>query len=594
MTLSLTALRCVLIFVFLPGFATIARSADSAPFYLKNGDKVVFYGDSITEQRLYTTLVETYVVTRFPQLKISFIHSGWSGDRVGGGGGGPIDLRLNRDVLAYQPSVVTIMLGMNDGNYQPYSEATANIYQNGYRHILDTLQSKLPGVRLTLIQPSPYDDITRPPVFPNGYNAVLVKFGAFVNDLATTNKQTAADFNTPMNRMLTKAESVDPQLAQTIIPDRVHPSAAGHLVMAESLLKAWGVPSLVSNVQIDAGAQKVIRADSATIDDLKCSDASITWTETDACLPMPVNSRDPATALVLKSSDWMEAIDQELLSVKGLNAPYYEVAIDGSPVCAVSREELAKGVNLAAFETPMMTQAAAVHQLTIQHNNLHFNRWRTIQVGLESKNSDIIAKNLAPILGVLDAEENGVIEQQRAKAQPVPHHYELKPRLTAPPDGAVATSETPLPSNLGPNLALHKKYISSNPNPFGWDAGLTDGSWAPGVGTTFASDAQDSFPKSVTIDLEKPERLAYVLTGVPPFGSTKTILVLLSNDNKTFTQVGEYIFPQGSAVRHLYAFPPTQARYIQLKYPDHYESALQFPPTYVFTSEVEAYGPKPN
>src|SRR5579859_8134896 len=37
-------------------------------FYLKNGDHVVFYGDSITEQRLYTSFVETYVVTRFPKL----------------------------------------------------------------------------------------------------------------------------------------------------------------------------------------------------------------------------------------------------------------------------------------------------------------------------------------------------------------------------------------------------------------------------------------------------------------------------------------------------------------------------------------------
>src|SRR5512136_1333551 len=87
-------------------------------FYLKSGDRVVFYGDSITEQRLYTTFVETFVVTRFPQWKVDFVHSGWGGDRVTGGGGGPIDLRLHRDVLAYRPTVMTIMLGMNDGSYR--------------------------------------------------------------------------------------------------------------------------------------------------------------------------------------------------------------------------------------------------------------------------------------------------------------------------------------------------------------------------------------------------------------------------------------------------------------------------------------------
>ena len=37
------------------------------PFAIKDGDRIVFYGDSITDQRLYTTFVETYIVTRFPR-----------------------------------------------------------------------------------------------------------------------------------------------------------------------------------------------------------------------------------------------------------------------------------------------------------------------------------------------------------------------------------------------------------------------------------------------------------------------------------------------------------------------------------------------
>src|SRR5579863_4845948 len=100
--------------------ALAAASACTAQdhFYLKDGDRVVFYGDSITAQRLYTTFTETYVVTRFPRLNVSFVHSGWGGDRVTGGGGGDIELRLKRDVFAYKPSVVTIMLGMNDGGYR--------------------------------------------------------------------------------------------------------------------------------------------------------------------------------------------------------------------------------------------------------------------------------------------------------------------------------------------------------------------------------------------------------------------------------------------------------------------------------------------
>src|SRR5919197_1450200 len=126
----------------------VALQAHAGSFALKDGDRVVFYGDSITDQRLYTTFTETYVVTRFPRLKVSFVHSGWGGDRVTGGGGGPIDVRLRRDTIAYRPSVMTIMLGMNDASYRPYDAQIFNTYAEGYRHTVSTVKSALPGIRV--------------------------------------------------------------------------------------------------------------------------------------------------------------------------------------------------------------------------------------------------------------------------------------------------------------------------------------------------------------------------------------------------------------------------------------------------------------
>src|SRR2546423_14760529 len=98
-------------------FALCSLPGQGADFYLKNGDRVVFYGDSITDQRLYTTFTETYVVTRFPQMNVSFIHSGWGGDRVSGGGGGTGRLRPHRDAIGYRAHVMTSMLGLKDGSY---------------------------------------------------------------------------------------------------------------------------------------------------------------------------------------------------------------------------------------------------------------------------------------------------------------------------------------------------------------------------------------------------------------------------------------------------------------------------------------------
>jgi len=52
----------------------------TADFYLKAGDRIVFFGDSITDHRIYDTIVETFVVTRYPKLNVTFVHSGWGGE----------------------------------------------------------------------------------------------------------------------------------------------------------------------------------------------------------------------------------------------------------------------------------------------------------------------------------------------------------------------------------------------------------------------------------------------------------------------------------------------------------------------------------
>ncbi|MEJ7710815.1 MAG: SGNH/GDSL hydrolase family protein [Pyrinomonadaceae bacterium] len=223
------------------------RSPAVGDFYLKSGDRVVFYGDSITDQRLYTTFVETYVLTRFPTLDVSFIHSGWGGDRVTGGGGGKIEQRLERDVLAYRPTVVTIMLGMNDASYKAYDQGVFDTYSSGYENIVKRLKSSLPNVRMTLIQPSPYDDVTRPPTFEGGYNAVLVRYGEFLKQLAARERLDTADLNAYVVCSLTKGQRFRcGGGSKDCAGSRVHPGPGGHLPDGcGALLKACEARPLV-------------------------------------------------------------------------------------------------------------------------------------------------------------------------------------------------------------------------------------------------------------------------------------------------------------------------------------------------------------
>ena len=403
-----------------------STAAVSQEFHLKDGDRVVFYGDSITDQRLYTTFAETFAVTRFPQRRIAFVHSGWGGDRVTGGGGGGINERLARDVAAYSPNVVTIMLGMNDGRYRALDEQVFDTYSKGFRNIVQKLKTDIPGVRITAIQPSPYDDITRAPNFPGGYNEVLLRYSQFIAELGAAEKLTLADLNRPVTAMLVKAKAESAENAVKIIPDRVHPGASGHLIMAAALLKAWNAPAAVSAVELDAAAKRVVKQDSTAVTGAAFS-KTLTWTQKDEALPMPVDMRDAVMSLAVRSSDFQETLNRQTLKVTGLSAGKHTLRIDGSEVGTFTESELAAGVNLSGLRTPMWDQAARVHALTLKHNAIHFARWRSLQVPLQAENPETLAASLAAI----DAVEQELISKQRQLAQPLAHRFELVPGDTA-------------------------------------------------------------------------------------------------------------------------------------------------------------------
>lgn len=160
-------------------------------------------------------------------------------------------------------------------------------------------------------------------------------------------------------------------------------------------------------------------------------------------------------------------------------------------------------------------------------------------------------------------------------------------------DGLPATAfhtHWPVDPDLGLNLARDCKWISSDKNVWGWDSGLTDGSWATRVPHCFATGNTDAFPKHVTIDLKQSKIVNLIRLGAPEFGSTKTVAISLSADGQSFSEVGRHTFGLGKAEQAALSCPNAPARYIRLTYLDHHElTAGGFPNTFGFTTEVEAY-----
>jgi len=407
--------------------AQTATPPPATDFAIHDGDRVVTYGDSITDQRLYSTFMEEYVLTRFPAWRVQWIQSGVGGDKVSGGAEGPIDLRIQRDILPYKPTVVSIMLGMNDGYYRPPNPAVQKTYEDGYKSMVDSIIQGAPGVKLTLIGPSPYDDVTQPTMH---YNEVMQQYSEFDRNEADRVHQGFVDFNAPVVDVLQKVKAAHPDLASRLIPDRVHPREGVHWVMAAAILKAWHAPSLVSSVTVDAHSAKATDVQNASVTDVKREKKTDTlqWTEFENALPLPLplSATDPVTDAALEAGGIEAALDQETLTVTGLSAGSYALTIDDQPVLNFTADVLSHGVNLARMATPMLRQSQTLAWETEHRNELERQLF-TLEAGTHEK------PEAAP-----EAEQQAMrqavassIAQQQKDAQPVTHHFALKPVKSA-------------------------------------------------------------------------------------------------------------------------------------------------------------------
>jgi lysophospholipase L1-like esterase len=149
--------------------ASASTTAHGQQFAVKDGDTVVFYGDSITAQHLYTRFAEEFVLTRYPAMHVRFLNAGVPGDTVYGGYAGTTAERIQHDVVPFRPSMITVMLGMNDGGYGPRNPKIDAAFRDGYNTLLDSLNKVAPDAAMTLILPSPYDETTHGTEFP-GYS----------------------------------------------------------------------------------------------------------------------------------------------------------------------------------------------------------------------------------------------------------------------------------------------------------------------------------------------------------------------------------------------------------------------------------------
>lgn len=429
-----------------------------SPIVLEDGDTFVFIGNSITHQCAYTQYVEDYFYTRYPNKRINLINAGVSGDFAE-----HVLTRLDEDILKHQPKYVSILIGMNDGEYVKWQDSIFSTYKNSMTSLTNKLDKA--KVKTILLTPTIYDTqqgligenwVEKEEVKDLHYDAVLSFFGAWCAEIAGLKGYGYADLHGDLTHYTRMARKKDPNF--TFVSDAVHPENNGQLIMALSFLKGIEANTTVSKILIDhKDGTWTYTAENGMISSQ--SPTNIAFDFKANALPWVVlNDAQMAFELAEAGSK----MGQELLQVVGLEPGDYELMIDGSLVGTYSHLDFAAGVALQNNEkTPQYQQALKVAQINKERNEQIVERIRDewlLRKGLELGDEDeeeeeeeedlvndpdyqrylrvrnmglenYLKKEFYSVVGALESKSKTMVDAIYIANQPKRHHYEIKRKL---------------------------------------------------------------------------------------------------------------------------------------------------------------------
>jgi lysophospholipase L1-like esterase len=398
---------------------TVGRAED---FAIKDGDTVVFLGDSITAARAYGKLIENYTLLRFPKHRVRFINTGIGGDTAAGG-----LKRLERDVFARHATLLTVAYGINDIGWGAWAdEAHKRTYLDAVRGIV--LACKEHGVRVYLCSAA----ITR--ADPNkSENDFLQQMCDAGMKLARELGGGAIDVQRTMRSIQKKvwqanAGALDKSKRSTLhADDGIHLNDLGQLAMGFAILKGLGAPADVSSVRLDAREPRVLQAVGCRVTDLARRGDALEFTRLDEGLPL---NNGLFFALHFRFVPIPDELNRYLLAADYLPEGRYEVTADGRGVGTFTARELAAGVNIASTTPdpwqpggPWNAQANVLKELTDARHQVATAQGLAGYYLQGSATAHLFDEPAAKS----DAQ---IVAMQRAIAAPRPYRFVIRP---APP-----------------------------------------------------------------------------------------------------------------------------------------------------------------
>ncbi len=315
-----------------------------AGLVLRKGDRLAICGDSITEQKMYSRLMETYLTVCAPELEITARQYGWSGETASGFLG-----RMTNDCLRFQPTIATTCYGMNDHRYQPYTDEIGDGYRKKSTAIVESFKAN--GVRVIQGAPGCVGKMPSWVKSANGtvrdLNLNLSKLRNIGIDIAGQQGAGFADVFWPMFTAGFDAQRRYGTNFAIAGKDGVHPGWAGQVVMAYAFLKAMGLDGGIGTITVDGATRKATASRGHEVLSASAGAVEIRSSRFPFCATGPTND-DGSIRAAMTLIPFNQELNRFTLVMKNHNggAKNYKVTW-GTGSKTYSAAQLAAGVNLA-------------------------------------------------------------------------------------------------------------------------------------------------------------------------------------------------------------------------------------------------------
>lgn len=327
---------------FFEKFSPVKAPAPGA-LLLKTGDRLAICGDSITEQKMYSRIMETYLTVCVPELKITTRQYGWSGETAEG-----FLRRMESDCLRFKPTVATTCYGMNDFKYRPYDEANGQWYREQYTAVARKFKDA--GVRVVLGSAGCVGKVASWVKSGSGtvddHNLSLCTFRNIDIEIAAKERLRFADIFWPMYTASYEArQKFGPDYAVSG-NDGVHPGWAGHLIMAYEYLKALGLQGDLGTFTMDLKAGRAKASAGHRVVRFTDNVLTVTSSRYPFCATGELN-KDTSLRSGMALVPFNQDLNRMRLVVNNGTAASYKITW-GAESKTYTRQQLEQGVNLAA------------------------------------------------------------------------------------------------------------------------------------------------------------------------------------------------------------------------------------------------------